>query len=129
MLAVAPGRASLIKNHGTNPAISHKIKGKLATGCDLNPIWNTNQYKTIVIIGCKKAQAVPSAEPAYFALKSSIANCQINTSSFTLFFNTSFIYFCSPSLYKTRSLIFFNPRFHPGVFTSSRMYSSSLLIS
>jgi len=37
ILLVPVERPSAKKNHGNIPAISHKIKGKLSTGWDLNP--------------------------------------------------------------------------------------------
>ena len=37
ILLVPVASPSAKKNHGNIPATNHKIKGKLSTGCDLNP--------------------------------------------------------------------------------------------
>ena len=37
ILFVPDDKPSAKKNQGNIPAINHKIKGKLSTGCDLNP--------------------------------------------------------------------------------------------
>lgn len=50
-LFVPEERPSAKKNHGNIPAMSHKINGKLSTGCDLNPTWNTNQKISTVAVG------------------------------------------------------------------------------
>ena len=47
------------KNHGTIPAISQRIKGKLSTGTALNPTWNINQNINIIIVGCINAHKIP----------------------------------------------------------------------
>jgi hypothetical protein len=51
ILLVPEDNASEKKNHGKIPVTNHKINGKLSTGCDLNPTWNTNQKIATVAVG------------------------------------------------------------------------------
>ena len=74
ILFVPEVKPSAKKNHGNIPAMSHKIKGKLSIGCDLNPTWNTNQKISTVAVGCINAHSIPRKLPIYFCLKSFLVN-------------------------------------------------------
>ena len=54
------------------------MNGILSPALERRPTEKTNQYVKTVTNGVKNAQTIPSAEPAYLALKSLNENCNNN---------------------------------------------------
>ena len=54
------------------------MNGILSPALERRPTEKTNQYVKTVTNGVKNAQTIPSAEPAYLALKSLNENCSNN---------------------------------------------------
>ena len=123
ILLVPDDSPSAKKNQGNIPAMSHNINGKLSTGWDLKPTWNTNQNMSTVAVGWIKAHAIPNMLPKYFCLKSFFVSDHNSTLFWKIVLRNPNNYF-TPYLVKYHSIVFlmpvskFSSAFQPSSFSS-----------